>query len=418
MANRTLRGFLMPVRVVLFALLIGAATATGAELKTLKGETFKGDVVSVSAKEIVLDLPGEGKKTFLISQIVGVDYAAAPPKVALDTKYSDVELVDGTILHCTSVALTKAEVTAKLLGADLEVKLPLRTIANVLRDGQDEKRRKEWNERLAKKRTHDALVVNNDETVGEIACTILDADDKGNLIFKLKSAKEGDANLSRPLANFAGVIFQRDIDPNAPPVVCKLLDAGRNHLMVAAVESKEDGLHAKTAAGVTLIYKPEQLVRLDYSTGNLAYLSDLTPSRVVETSTEERIEHYRKDRNMDDQPIRINNATYAKGLALHSTTALEYNLKGEYRTFQAMAGIDDHVGGHNRPVVLKIYLDNPNDDKPNFTLTFSRKDPRDKWFKPISLNIKDVQVMRIVVTTSDFLDLGLHLDLADARVIK
>ena len=38
--------------------------------------------------------------------------------------------------------------------------------------------------------------------------------------------------------------------------------------------------------------------------------------------------------------------------------------------------------------------------------------------KPISLNVKDVQTLRIVVESADFLDLGLHLDLADARVIK
>ena len=404
----------MPLRATLFAFLLCAAAARRAEIKTLKGESFKGEVVSVNSKEIVLDVAGESK-TFQVSEIVGIDYNAGT-KVPVDAKFTDVELVDGTLLHCTQFGLKGTTVTIKLLGVDRDIEMPLTAVSNVLRNAQDAALRKAWDQRIGVKRTHDAVAVNSEGILNAIDCTILEADAKGeNISFKLKS---GGNTLIKPINGFAGFIFQRTIDASAPPVVCKLLDAGRNHVMVAAVETMDGSLHVKTSAGVTLIYKPEQLVRLDYSSANLSYLSDLTPSKVVETSTEERIEHYRKDRNMDDRPIRLLGQTYAKGLALHSHTELEYKLKGEYRTLQAIAGIDDQVGGHNRPVVLKVYLDNPDDAKPNFTLTFSRKDPPKDKVKPIILNIKDVQVLRIVVTTADFLDLGLHLDLADARVIK
>ena len=63
--------------------------------------------------------------------------------------------------------------------------------------------------------------------------------------------------------------------------------------------------------------------------------------------------------------------------------------------------------------MLKVYADN----NEIYSQTFTRKNPKES-VKPIALNIKDVQVLKIVVTTADFLDLGLHLDLADARVIK
>ena len=75
------------------------------------------------------------KKTFPIAQIAGVDYNKGL-KPAVDAKWTDVELVDGTLLHCTAFALNKTTVTVKLLGSEAEVKMPLDVVANVLRDAR------------------------------------------------------------------------------------------------------------------------------------------------------------------------------------------------------------------------------------------------------------------------------------------
>ena len=406
----------MPFRASLFALMLFALTASAAELKTLKGEVVTGDVVSVGPKEVVLDVAGV-KKAFAVSLIAGIDYTKSP-KIPADAKWSDLELVDGTVLRCSSFALKKTTVTVKLLGSDIEVKMPLDAVANVLHQAQDSGRRKAWDARTAKKRINDAVAVENGGVINAIDCTILGADEAGeNLTFKIKGSTQ---NLTRPLKSFAGLLFQRGLNEKSPPVVCKLTDIGHCNLMVSGIESKNGELHVQTSSGVTVVYKPAQLVRLDYSSANLAYLSDLTPSKVTETSTDDRVEHYRKDHNLDDRPLRLLGVVYAKGLALHSTTDLEFKLKGEYRTLQGVAGIDDQVGGHNRPVVLRIYADD-GVGLPKVILerTFTRKNPKDR-VAPISLNIKDVQTLRIVVTHTedDLLDLGLHLDLADFRVIK
>ncbi len=407
----------MPFRVSLLALLLCVAAASAAELKTLKGEVLTGDVVSINAKELVIDVAGE-KKTFAVGQIAGVDYNKNA-KLPIDAKWTDVELVDGTLLRCSAFELKKTTVTVKLLGSEAEVKMPLDIVANVLHNAQDPALRKAWDARVSMKRTHDAVAVDNGGVLNAIECTILETDEKGvDLTFKLKSSGK---DVTKPLAAFAGLLFQRRLNPAAPPIVCKLMDIGQSSLMVASVETKNGDLLVKTSAGVEILYKPAQMVRLDYSSGNLAYLSDLTPSKVIETSTEDRVEHYRKDRNIDDHPIRLLSKPYAKGLALHSTTELEFKLKGEYRTLQGIAGIDDQVGGHNRPVVLRIYADDGTTVPPPliFEKSFSRKNQAER-VKPINLNIKDAQSIRIVVTyeEGDFLDTGLHLDLADIRVIK
>ena len=58
------------LRALLVFALVGPM-ASAAELKTLKGETIKGEIVSVSPKEIVID--SEGKKV-----TTGVDQILTP----------------------------------------------------------------------------------------------------------------------------------------------------------------------------------------------------------------------------------------------------------------------------------------------------------------------------------------------------
>jgi hypothetical protein len=402
------------LRTTLLALLFCATAAAGAELKTLKGEAVKGDVVSVTPTEVVIKT-ADGDKTFGIKEIASVDFAANAP--ALPATYHDVELVDGTILHCTELQFKGKEFVVKLTGAEAAAKIPMDLVANVLWGANDANRRATWTTKVEDKRNNDAFGLDaKDGVINLLPATIIAADDTGTKIQFQKGDVKGNRTVGPDLV---GLYFQRTLDPKMPAVVCKATDAGRSSLMVAAVETKEDGLHVKTAAGLTIVYKPAQLVRLDYSTGNLAYLSDLTPAKVVETSTEDRIEHFRKDLNVDDRPIRLQGVPYTKGLGIHSHTELEYKIpKGEYRTLQMVAGIDDQVGGHNRPVVLKIIAtDGKGQQATLFNETFTRKDPKER-VKPITLNVKDVQTLRIVVESADFLDLGLHLDLADARLIK
>jgi len=410
----------MPLRTTLLALLLCASTATAAELKTLKGEVIKGDVVSITAKEVVFEaVDGEKKekKTFALNEIASVDFAPNP--AALPAVYHDVELVDGTLLHCTDLQFKGKNFIAKLTGAgDATTTIPMEQVGNVLWGANDEKRRTTWATKVESKKSIDFFGIDaGDGVINPLTATINSATEDGTAIHFQKDNVKGKRPIGKDLV---GLYFQRDIDAKMPPVVCKATDSGRNNLMVAAVESKEDGLHVKTPAGLTVVYKPTQLVRLDYSTGNLAYLSDLTPTDVVETSTEDRIDHYRRDRNVDDGKIRLQGQIYNKGLGLHSRTELEYKIKGEYRTLQMVAGIDDQVGGHNRPVVLKIIAVNKSGQQAVlFNETFVRTDPKER-VKPISLNIKDVQTLRIVVEPAkdDIFDMGLHLDLADARVIK
>ncbi len=93
-------------------------------------------------------------------------------------------------------------------------------------------------------------------------------------------------------------------------------------------------------AGCRVEYPLALVARLDYTKDKLAFLSDLEPVKVVEKSSFDRIDHYRRDKNLDDTPLRLGGKNHPKGLALHAYTELVYDLDGKYKEFKALLGVD------------------------------------------------------------------------------
>jgi hypothetical protein len=383
-----------------------------AELHTLKGDILKGDLGDITDKQIVLKQGGKTAAT-PVDQVLKIDFPAVAP-VKLEGKYADVELTDGSRFHCKEWTIKEKRIELKTL-AGPDVKLPLSAVANILNDAQNEKYRKDWLERLARKRRHDAVVRIKDETINSYEGTIGDADAAGqNINFKLAATGRSGP---LPLANLHGLIFQRDIDPNAPPMLCKLYDNHGDFFIVSALRKTPEGLSVTTPAGAKLDIGSPMLTRLDYTLDKLAFLSHLEPSKVVQTSNIDFVDTYRRDKNLDNGSLRVYDDTFSIGLALHAHTELEYDLKGDYREFHALAGIDQSVGGVGGPVVLLIEGIIDGQAKQLYKKTFTRKN-RDKKEGTIDLNIKDVQKLRIVVRTGDLFDSGKHLDLVNAKVQK
>lgn len=371
---------------------------------------------NITDTEIVLKQDGKSVATPL-PQVLRLDFPAVEP-VNLAGPYSDVELTDGSRIHCTEWTIKAKQVELKTM-AGQEINLPLSGVANILNDAQKAKYRKDWAKRLARKRRRDAVALVREGTVNIIEGTLGEADPEGKTIaFQIPSGKKG--NLV--LAKLHGLIFQRELDPQAPPVLCKLSDRYQDFIMVSAVTRTPVGLSVKTPAGAQLVIAQELLTRLDYTLDKLAFLSRLEPSNVVnKTNTDNQFDSnykYKRDKNIEDRPLRIYDETFTIGLALHAHTELEYDLKGDYREFHALAGIDQSVGGVGGPVVLVIEGDIDGETKELYKKTFTRQDSKDKKDGIIDLNIKDVQTLRIIVRTGDLFDNGKHLDLVNAKVQK
>jgi NPCBM/NEW2 domain-containing protein len=402
----------MSVRRVLLIALLSATAARGAELRNLKGETIAGDIVSITEKEVVVSQGGKNVTTPL-AQILQIDLNPAG-KPSTDP-FIDVELTDGSLLHCEKYTITGKEIALRLLTGQ-EIKLPLAAVSSLLTEAQVEKDRQEWSERLkdrkAKMKRRDVLAIRKEGVLNALEGTIGDGDTTGTSIeFTSASGKK------RTVAQtfIAGLIFEREVDANAAPVICKVTDSARDLIQASAVVSSKTGLTVTTPCGAKFELTMPLVVRLDYSGGKLTWLSDLEPTQVVETFVDNHPYHYRRDHNLEDGPIRLDNVIYPRGLSLHATTELEYDLNGDYREFKAVVGIDDLIGGLAGPTVLRI----EGDGKLLKELTFDRRNK--VRHQEVGLNIKDVRRLRLRVapgSEGSKLDFGLHLDLGNAKVSK
>jgi hypothetical protein len=398
----------MPVGRTLLALFLFAAVSVGADLRTLDGKTVSGEVVQLTDKEIVLRSGGQDVAT-PVEQVLVLELAPAPAKLS-GVKYIDVELTDGSLLHCAQVGFKGKEVTLTLVSGQV-LKAPLEAITYVVNDAQEEKTQQEWKEQIAKKRSSDVLATRREGELQTFKGTFGEADAAGKEIqFDLNSKG---APRGVPLERLYGMLFLRQPDPKAPPTLCKLYDTQTNVVMMAAADVNANGFTISTPSGVKIEYTKALVARFDYSRDKVKYLSDMEPVKVVQTSTQGDPEPYRRDKNLDGVAgLRLGGKHYNKGLAVHAYTLLEYQLDGEYREFTALLGIDENVGGSDGQTIVKI----EGDGKELASETVSRKDkdlPR-----KIQRSVAGVQRLRIVVQSPDILDLGKHVDLADAKVSK
>src|SRR5581483_3143249 len=103
----------MSVRATFLGLLslacaAGWCAANSAELHTLKGDVLKGELENITDKEITLKQDGKSLATPL-AEVLRIDFPAGAP-VKLEGKYSDVELVDGSKIHCKEWTIKKNQV--------------------------------------------------------------------------------------------------------------------------------------------------------------------------------------------------------------------------------------------------------------------------------------------------------------------
>src|SRR5439155_2269758 len=116
---------LLSLGAIFFLWVSGAPTAEpeAVEVRTLTGQTIKGNLESVNEKELVI----AGNGLVAVAQIVDLVFSANQPQAG--DKYLDVELSDGSLLHCSQFVLKGGKVDLKLVqGAEIK-DLPLAAVS-------------------------------------------------------------------------------------------------------------------------------------------------------------------------------------------------------------------------------------------------------------------------------------------------
>jgi hypothetical protein len=398
-----------PLRTLLLFLCM-VSLSHAADLTTLDGKKAKGEIVAIEGTELVFKT-NAGQEKHELTKLATVEFGMVKQPAA-DPKLILVEMIDGSHFICADFKIKGKTAFLTLAGSKLAIEAPIATVLYMIRDISDPKLNQTFRGFLSKrdKDKRDSWIVLQGEaekTLDKVPGTFGDGDAAGEVIqFEIAANNE---KVKIDLGRVYGMILKPVADVVVAQTLCRIVDVQGNIIFAKSLAIAGKKVAIETILDVKIEYPSlESIATLDFAAGALSYLSNINPIKVEMSSTEGTAEPYRRDRNLDNESLKIADQKFDKGLALHSRTVLTYDLGGKYKRFEAVAGVDDCVEGES-----KVKLTIEADLKPIFTGVVKKGDKP----KVLNLGVLNVKELRITVE-SDFLDLGNQVDLADAKVRK
>ncbi|MCI0700179.1 MAG: NPCBM/NEW2 domain-containing protein [Planctomycetia bacterium] len=400
---------------LLLTISCGTTFALADDLTTNDGKKLTGKLVSVNGEGVSFTT-AEATVTVPGRNIVGITLSDKfEPIPATVTTHSEIELTDGSVIRVAKFTIKgkKFETTlwpgAKVAAPTLD--LPMSAVFTAMKKAEDAKGRAEWRKLVANRGKRDMYVIRQGQGLTFIQGTILGGTDDGKLEFE-KEDKSTDKLLQ---SRSAGYVFHQAQPAAVPQTICRVLDVFGNTLNAASIKIATDGVTVTTVAGASIKYPSlAAIAKLDYSQGNVAYLSDLNPEVEMPDlpPAEKRlspITPFLRDKSLSNEMIRLENATFPKGICIAPDTVLSFNLDGNYTQFKATVGIDEN--GLNATSAAKLIIEA--DGQVLFSETLKRKDKA----KGLVLVVKGVKQLKVIVEADTPVN-GNYVIMADARVQK
>lgn len=415
----TRRGF------VLLALASAALSASADDLTTTSGKKLNGKLVAVDAQGVTF-ASGEAKVKIPGKDIVGINLGNKVSPVPKDTgsgkslKVTEVELTDGSVFRLAKFGMKGKKIEAEFFPGPMGVtsptfEPPMTALFSVMRDAEDSKLRESWKKMLASRGKRDMYVIREGDTLNFVQGTVLGATEDGREI----EFEKDDGKQARLLMRAAtgGFVFAQPVPAQIPQTLCKVVDVFGNTILAQSIELGSSGITVKSVAGVEIKYaSPQAIVKLDYAEGNVAYLSDLEPQvnapqipadeKGLRVNVESAV---LRDRGISDEPLKLGNEVFAKGLVIAPDSVVTYTINGDYREFKAMLGLPDSIQDGDLQAKVTIEADG--------RVLFSEGIKRKEKPRGISLDVKGVKTLRLIVE-GDYMVNGNRVIVADARVQK
>lgn len=171
-----------------------------------------------------------------------------------------------------------------------------------------------------------------------------------------------------------------------------------------------DKWEVETPWGQTVKLPLAEIRGVRFRGGQMAYLSDLEPSKVEETPYFGRMVTYRRDVALDGSPLKLDDRLVEKGLAVHSRSALTYDLDRRFSTFETMVGFDAS-GGKKGRVDCRVFADGRE--------LYANPDLRaDSPPVHLTLPVSGAEELQLVVDFGPEEDTGDRVIWADARLYR
>ncbi|WP_296457609.1 NPCBM/NEW2 domain-containing protein [Rubinisphaera sp.] len=399
------KNILLPTILMTFVLLgfTGATTYAQVEVTSLDGQSVVGELVSLDAEQLVLNV-GDAVKVVALDRVMNIAWPEHElVKSVEEANLQTLLLTDGSSLSGQNARTDGLNVTfdSQSLGS---MTVPLKNVKSLRFKPLNATSTEQWNALIQKPNSDDRLVIQKGEVLDFLAGVVTQYNTE-NVQFLYQGSE-----IPVRLAKVFGIIHPVEMMPNQA-ATCSLKTTSGESLFVTQVSVSEGQMTVRTGPGEQVVLPLESITQLDFSLGRIVYLSDMTPEGTEYTPFFDTVWEYQRDRTVDGSPLQIGRKKFSKGLWVHSKTTLTYRLAGEFSRLQATLGIDDAVAltGHgNVDVVVTA------DDEVLFEQNISARDSA----IPLDLPLTGKRFLKITVDFGKGLDIGDHLDIADARLIK
>ena len=419
----------MTLAALSIAVLTAVAADSSAAVRPLEGDSVKGKVVELSATKVVVKT-STGPRELPTSQLMWVEWPAASP---LDKPSVWLELLDGSRLAAKSFTSSGGQARIEL-ASEQTIELPTRTIHTVRFRQQDKPELAvQWREITSSMATGDMVVMrrttmrtieqgeNEPQTVTEQALDQLE----GMLLDVTPDSVwfEVDGNkVPVRREKLEGLVYFHPAKREFSQPVCKLLDAGGSSWLLRDVRLADGRIAATSLSGVLFDLPLSAVSKVDFSVGNIAFLTDLEADLPGGESPRSfqpgamtfkfnQLSKFRSGPPPGASQFRIGGQQFDKGQTLHGATKLVYRVPEGMRSFRAMAGVDDVFMSPGRFDLVIL-----GDGKELFRQEFPLEGQR----RPLAIDLDLRQVRRITIAleTASGLDIGDQLDLCEARFTK
>ncbi len=380
----------------------------------VSGGSSIGTLVELSPQQLVLKTD-KGNKSFKLSDVRFVGWTGKPARdpgaaAAHSATVVWLETVDGSRLKGTDYAVAKGTARFKLLSGE-RIELPAKAIQQVefTTIGGPASG---W-PAAAKEVAGDVIILKKKDALDMVEGAVADVTPDA-----VQFVIEGETTPVKR-AKVAGLVYFHAAESAATPdpnCVIREIDGGE--LKAQSVTLADGKLQIKTSFGSTVTRPLEAIRAIDFSSSRVIYLSDMplestdwTPYIDFGKRGDILAQYYRprRDKSLDNGPLRLGGKTYQKGLAAVSRTEMEFKLAGKGRRFQAVAGIDDAVRK-----LGNVQLTIEGDGKRLYSSRITGRDAP----VPLDLDVAAVKRLKIVVDFGGGLEMGDYLDLCDARIVK
>ncbi|MSR56140.1 MAG: hypothetical protein EXS05_00465 [Planctomycetaceae bacterium] len=383
--------------LVLLAVLIDLPVV---EVETLKGERHSGSLAAIGDSSLRLQT-ADAAVDMPLADVLDIRFhGAAVPDPLVGPR---VVLIDGTRLTCQDFSIQGGQAHLAETSQCGTIDVPISYLAEVRFGISTAKLDEGWKELSAKESKTDLLVLKKEDVLDFLGGVTGDVGDKIDFLL------DGD---EVPVARekVYGIVFHRKT-PKLAKAACQIHLSGGDVLQAYKLNWRPEAHQVRLAAAIDVKLGPKDVTSIDYSAGKIRYLSQLEPRDVKFVPFWDPMSYreYRRDRSLDGTPLSLGGKTYARGLAINSKTTLRYRIAGEYSRFQALIGIDDSVRMYgNVRVVIS------GDGKPLFESEVKGTDAPRK----LDLDVAGVRDLEILVDFGNQENVGDHLDLADAKLLK